>query len=275
MKKFLVLGSSGQIGNFLVSFLRKRGHEVIEFDLVNSQSQDLRIKDNVLLEQYMNEVDFVFFLAFDVGGSRYLSKYQNTFEFLHNNVQIMENTFDCLRKCGVPFIFASSQMSNMEHSSYGLCKAIGEQYTKCLGGLPVKFWNVYGPENDFDKSHVITDFIISAKSGSINMISDGTEYRQFLYVEDCCECLLILSDLYDTLARNQEYHISSFKWNSVFEIASIVSDIFGGVDVVASDKKDLVQNDKRNEPNPYILNYWKPKNSIEEGIRGMCNYYDN
>ena len=42
--------------------------------------------------------DFIFFLAFDVGGSRYLKKYQNTFDFISNNMRIMENTFSILKK---------------------------------------------------------------------------------------------------------------------------------------------------------------------------------
>ena len=58
-----------------------------------------------------------------------------------------------------PFVFASSQMSNMSYSPYGVMKRVGELYTKSLNGLIVKFWNVYGIEKDMEKAHVITDFI--------------------------------------------------------------------------------------------------------------------
>ena len=51
-------------------------------------------------------------------------------------------------------------MSNMSYSPYGLLKNIGEKYTEILGGLVVKFLNVYGIEKDLKKSHVITDFIL-------------------------------------------------------------------------------------------------------------------
>jgi len=45
-------------------------------------------------------------------------------------------------------------MSNMSYSPYGVLKRVGELYTQTLNGLTVKFWNVYGVENDREKSHV-------------------------------------------------------------------------------------------------------------------------
>ena len=41
--------------------------------------------------------DFVFFLAFDVGGSRYLKKYQHTYRFLHNNTKMMQTSLNNLK----------------------------------------------------------------------------------------------------------------------------------------------------------------------------------
>ena len=103
------------------------------------------------MRQAIKRADFVHFLAFDVGGSTYLAKYQNTFDFIHNNMKLMTNTFELLREYNKPFIFASSQMSNMSFSIYGL-KAMGERYARVLGGLTVKFWNVYGIEHDPEKT---------------------------------------------------------------------------------------------------------------------------
>ena len=110
-------------------------------------------------ESCIKQADFVFFLAFDVGGSRYLKKYQNTFDFINNNTRLMANVFGLLEKYNKRFVFASSQMSNMSYSPYGVMKRVGELYTTSLKGLTVKFWNVYGIEKDMDKAHVITDFI--------------------------------------------------------------------------------------------------------------------
>lgn len=266
--KYLVLGSSGQIGLELCKFLRKEGHEVVEFDIVVDEAQDLRIPN--VLDEMVKDVDFVMFLAFDVGGSRYLKKYQHTYEFINNNVRLTLFTFETLKKYNKPFIFASSQMANMSYSPYGVCKSIGEVYAKALNGLTVKFWNVYGPEHDMEKSHVITDFIIKARQGKIEMMTDGTEERQFLHAEDCSRCLLALSEKYNEIDRDSNLHITNFEWNTILEIAEIIKE-FIPCEIVPSEEIDSVQMNKRNEPDPYILNFWKPKISIKEGIEKIIN----
>ena len=266
--KYLVLGSSGQIGNQLVEFLKNREKQVETFDIVESDLEDLRIHDNELLKEKIKNCNFVFFLAFDVGGSRYLAKYQHTFDFLQNNIKLMSNTFQCLKNYNKPFIFASSQMSNMSYSPYGVAKAVGERFTDSLGGLTVKFWNVYGPEKDLEKSHVITDFILKAKNtGVIDMMTDGQEVRQFLHADDCSRCLLALSEKYEDLDKSREYHVTNFKWNSIIEIAEIIASNFENVKIIPAETKDLVQKDKRNEADEYILNFWKPEIDIEKGIK--------
>lgn len=264
--KYLILGSSGQIGASLTQYLRAKGHEVFEFDIVNSEDQDLRFQNNQLYD-YMNDCDFVFFLAFDVGGSRYLEKYQHTYNFVSNNIKLMDRTFDLLRLSKTPFIFASSQMSNMAHSPYGSCKAIGEVYTRILNGLIVKFWNVYGIESDLEKSHVITDFILKAKNNKkIDMLTDGEESREFLYVEDACECLEILSKQYDKIPRRDNLHITNGNPIKIIEIAQTIQN-FIPCTITVADKKDTVQMDKKNKPSAYIFNYWQPKTTIREGIK--------
>jgi hypothetical protein len=36
--------------------------------------------------------------------------------------------------------------------------------------------------------------------------------------------------------------------------------------VIPSRDKDTVQLDKKNEPDPYILNFWEPRTNLKEGI---------
>ena len=158
-RRILILGSGGQIGAYLTDYLNDKGYEVLEFDIVNGRHHDMTEIPNPELHRVIMTSDFVFFLAFDVGGSHYLKKYQHTFEFINNNSRLMTNVFGLLGKYNKPFVFASSQMSNMSYSPYGVLKRVGELHTKALHGLIVKFWNVYGIENDMEKAHVITDFI--------------------------------------------------------------------------------------------------------------------
>ena len=150
--KVTILGSGGQIGSYLTEYLRKKDYEVLEFDIANAVYQDMTHIPNTYLRSAIMNTDFVFFLAFDVGGSHYLKKYQHTFKFIDNNTRIMANAFGYLEQYEVPFVFASSQMSNMSYSPYGVMKRVGELYTKSLNGLIVKFWNVYGIEKDMEKA---------------------------------------------------------------------------------------------------------------------------
>ena len=124
-KKILILGSNGQIGGHLVDFFKeKKKYEILKFDISYGNSFDLRNFNNKKLEKNIKKSDFVFFLAFDVGGSRYLKKYQRTYDFLINNLLIMSNVFRLLKKYNKKFVFASSQMSNMDFSPYGTSKKI-------------------------------------------------------------------------------------------------------------------------------------------------------
>ncbi len=162
-------------------------------------------------------------------------------------------------------------MANMSYSPYGVCKTLGEIYTKSLNGLIVKFWNVYGPENDLEKSHVVTDFILKAKNGIIDMMTDGTEERQFLHAEDCSEALYILSQKYNEIDRDKNLHITNFEWNTIMDVAKIIHDEIP-CKIVPSKEKDTVQQNKKNEPDPYILNFWKPRISLKEGINKIINH---
>jgi len=76
--KVAILGSAGQIGAYLEEYLDKKGHDVIGVDIVDGLHNDLRVTPNTYVEGVIKNADFVFFLSFDVGGSRYLKKYQQS-----------------------------------------------------------------------------------------------------------------------------------------------------------------------------------------------------
>ncbi len=275
--KITILGSKGQIGSYLTEYLKNKNYEVYEFDIVNGPEEDMTTIPNSLLEERISNSDFVFFLAFDVGGSRYLKKYQHTFKFINNNSRLMVNAFGLLKKYNKRFIFASSQMSNMSYSPYGVLKNIGEIYTKSLNGLIVKFWNVYGIEKDYEKSHVITDFIKKGfDDGVIDMLTDGQEEREFLYAEDCCEALETVMLKYNEFTSEDTIHITSFHSTKIIDVANMIMGQFNligkyNVKLKPSDKKDSVQLDKRNKPDLFITKWWIPKTTIEQGISKVFN----
>ena len=274
--KIAILGSRGQIGSYLTEYLCEKKYDVTEFDITRNNGEDMTQIPNHNLDCVIKNSDFVFFLAFDVGGSRYLKKYQHTFDFLNNNARMMVNVFDLLKKYNKRFIFASSQMSNMGYSPYGACKKLGELYTTSLKGLTVKFWNVYGIEKDMEKAHVITDFIRRGfECGDFDMLTDGTEERQFLYAEDCCEALETVMTNYTDFKPEDPLHITSFRTSSIKEVAHIIMGQFNMIDrpvrISPGLAKDSVQMDKRNEADTYITGWWLPKTNLQDGIAKVFN----
>ncbi len=275
-KKVLILGSEGQIGNALKQYLSKK-NDVLEYDILNTPLEDLRIK-NQRIERMVKKSNFIFFLAFDVGGSRYLTRNQKKYNFIENNSLIMLNVFSLIKKYKKKFIFASSQMSNLTHSNYGVLKKVGEGFTESLGGIVVKFWNVYGIEKERKKSHVITDFIIKAKKNrKIDMLTNGFEKRDFLYSKDCCAGLELIMDNYTTFKKEKEIHLTTTKYTSIFEIAKIIKNNFKKkgikIQISKSKNKDNLQFDQQNKASKFFLKHWKPKYSLKDGISEIIEFY--
>ena len=265
------MGSEGQIGSSLFAHLERQDHEVMRHDVaLRGDLHDLRIPEfsGPTLVRMMEWADFVFFLSFDVGGSTYLAQHQHTTQYLSNNVKIMETFASCMDLCEnkPDFMFASSQMSNMLHSPYGVLKRLGEFYTTAMNGINVRFWNVYGNEVDPEKFHVVTDFINAARAGGpIKMRTDGREVRQMLHADDAAVALEAIMLRATELDRSKYFDVTSFDWVKIREIGDIIAWMYG-VKCVAGDHSDDVQLDARNEPSEEILKFWEPTIPLEAGI---------
>lgn len=271
--KHLILGSSGQVGKALCKYIKEQNEEIIELDIKNSIDEDLRESENLILCDSLEKCDFVYFLAFDVGGAKYLEKYQDSYKFINNNMKIMVNTFEQLKDSGKPFMFASSP--NYPTEAYGMLKKLGEKMTLDLSGIVTRFWNVYDKEEEELKAHVITDFIEMAKRDKIiKMRTTGVESRQFLHGEDASACLYEISQKYFNIRQNpynSVIDITSFKWVTIKETADIISKQFGMIPVIPCTKIGEEQKRDNNEPSKLVLDFWTPRTSLEEGIKKLIN----
>lgn len=271
--KILILGSSGTIGLSLVKFLKSKNLDVIEYDIKDNILNDLRIEN--VLENVLQDIDYVFFLAFDVGGSKY--NIDNK-EYIDNNLRIIYNTFNSLEKYKIPFLYTSSQMSNMIDSSYGVLKKLSEFYVNLLNGVNIRLWNIYGIEEINDKSHVIPDLISKALTNNIiDINSSGLEERQFIYSEDCAEGFYNIM-MNHNIFKNKTIDFSNFQWINILNIAEIIKTILlnkYNIDVKITTNLNGKNNHSIiNNPESSILeNYWKPKITIEKGIEILIDYY--
>jgi nucleoside-diphosphate-sugar epimerase len=253
----LVIGSEGFIGKPLSRYLEALGERVVRFDLKRSPTEDARSADLDL-----REVDRVYFLAWDVGGAKYLYRRDVQFKQLDWNLKLLLNVMPQLHKRRVPFLFVSSQLAEEYDTVYGVTKRLGEVWTHLLEGIRVRLWNVYGaPEEQGERSHVVSDFVYQAlRSGKIKMLSDGKELRQFIHIDDVCSALHhAFSGPFTGV-----YDITSFEWVTVGEVASIISQLTGCC-IIPGNKSGTTPI----TPIRGKLPGWHVKTSLRDGLKKM------
>ena len=102
----LIIGSDGFVGRSLCAFLENKSQAVVRFDLKRSPKEDARAA-----RINLDEIDRVLFLAWEVGGAKYLYREDFQFAQLDSNLRLMLNIFPQLREAKKPFLFVSSQLA--------------------------------------------------------------------------------------------------------------------------------------------------------------------
>jgi nucleoside-diphosphate-sugar epimerase len=257
----LVIGSHGFVGSALCDYLRRKGEEVVGFDLKQHKSQDARTASIPF-----HEFDRVYFLAWEVGGAKYLYRENTQLHQLNWNIELMRNIMPQLHKSKVPFVFVSSQLAEETDTIYGATKKVGELWTNQIGGACVRLWNVYGAiEENTEKSHVIGDFVDQAiKKGKVEMLTTGEETRQFVHIEDICEGLY---HVLDKKLHGKVYDLSSFEWSSVREVADLIG-LHTGAKIVPGKHKGSARSIAVVKGRPPG---WHPKINLFDGIKKMTD----
>jgi nucleoside-diphosphate-sugar epimerase len=260
----LVLGSSGLVGRSLCKYLGKIGETVIEYDIKRDKNEDLR---KAKLD--LDGVDRVYFLAWDVGGAKYLYR-ENTQEHqLKWNLDILRNTMPQLKVSGIPFLFISTQLHNA-YTAYGIGKTLGEYWTRLYSnGRVIRLWNIYGGvEEPGERSHVIADIIQDAlDKNEINLLTDGSEKRYFIFEKDACRGFISAIGSPQTKSI---YDIAGPKPVSIMEAALIISHLTNSRIYIKDNKHSFEQFDI-----PTYLPGFFPEVKIEEGIKIMLDRYKN
>jgi nucleoside-diphosphate-sugar epimerase len=260
MLKNLVIGSDGFIGKPFCKYLESQGEAVVRFDIKRNKKEDGRT-----FNFDFKDIDRVYFLAWDVGGSKYLFDSKIQMSQLKWNLELMTNVFNHLEKSKKKFLFVSSQFADDCSNVYGVTKRLGEVWTKELGGVCVRVWNAYGVMEEKDiKSHVISDFIYKAlEDKKIEMMTSGEEWRQFTHVKDLSRAFHMA--LNGENIRRTVYDASSYEWIRVLDVARIISEI--------TDAKLLPGKTKGNDPLPAQnmgrVPGWLPTIEFREGLERM------
>ena len=170
--KVLVLGAGGLVGRHLTTELSRHGHVVTKVS--NRLDIDLRFQTPPA-----DTYDFAFFLACEVGGSKFLTKEFSQAKIWHYNSMIYDVVFPFLRSNNIPFLFSSSMLSG-QPSAYGQIKLRGESLTATSNGKIVRFFDVFGTEFISSKSHSVSDWAHACARGTATLsLTDGKRGASF------------------------------------------------------------------------------------------------
>src|SRR3989338_1414667 len=226
-QKILVTGGAGFLGSFVVKKLLARGVSPKNITIPRSKKMDLRQWPNCL--KAVKNQDLVIHLAGNVGGIGYNRNNSGTlfYQNLMMGIQLMEAARQasvkkfvaigtvCAYPKFTPIPFKESDLwigyPEETNAPYGLAKKIllvqAQAYRQQYGFnavylLPV---NLYGPGDNFDeaRSHVIPALIrkfCEAKKNNqkkVEIWGTGGASREFLYVEDAAEAIVLAAEKYD------------------------------------------------------------------------------
>jgi GDP-L-fucose synthase len=253
-KRVLVTGGAGFLGRYVVDMIRERGAAQIvvprsaEYDLVQMEAVE-RIYDDA-------KPDLVIHLAARVGGIG--ANLDNPGKFFYDNLMMGVQLLEVGRQRGVkkfvslgticaypkftPVPFKEDTLwdgyPEETNAPYGLAKKMllvqGQAYRQQYGFnsiylLPV---NLYGPGDNFDlhTSHVIPALIRkcveAVRRGEDQIVcwGDGTPTREFLFVKDCAEAIVLATERYD---GPDPVNVGAGEEVSIKRLAEIVAEIVG------------------------------------------------
>lgn len=226
-KRVVVTGGAGFLGSFVVDQLRAKGCQQI----VVPRSRDYDLVQMEAVKQLYGDAkpDVVIHLAARVGGIG--ANQANPGRFFYDNLMMGTQLIEMGRQRGLkkfvatgticaypkfaPIPFKEDDIWNgypeETNAPYGLAKkmmlAQSQAYRQQYGFNSIVLFpvNLYGPRDNFDleTSHVIPALIrkcVAAKEEGravITLWGDGSPTREFLYVEDAAEGILLAAEHYD------------------------------------------------------------------------------
>jgi len=301
-QRVVVTGGAGFLGSFLVEKLSKRGAEDIfiptieEFDLVQHEVVSRLLQ--------ITHPDIIIHLAAHVGGIGANNAYPA--EFFYDNlmmgVQLMHEAWKIGVKkfvaigtvCAYPkFTPVPFKEDNLwdgypeeTNAPYGLAKkmllvqaqAYRQQYGfNAIHLMPV---NLYGPRDNFkqESSHVIPSLIkkcVEAKEHGESEIvcwGDGSPTREFIYVEDAAEGILLATERYD---GGEPVNLGSGQEISIKQLAETVASLTGFEGNLTWDKSKPNGQPRRALDTTRAERFFgfKARTSFEEGLQKTIDWY--
>lgn len=216
---FLITGSSGFIGQNLISALRKDGHKTIGIDLnkPNYIFPDKFIKQSFCDLDYLKllkKIDVIIHLAANGGVPKSVKDPIGTLNTnLIGFVNLLENLKTLKKVPSIKVIYASSggtvvgdsekliteDSRPRPKSPFGISKYCSEMFSNfyeknySLDLIGLRFTNVYGPMMDQKPNFISKLMLCSLNNEQLNIYGDGNQSRDFIYVEDVVQSIMLAS----------------------------------------------------------------------------------
>lgn len=298
MTKILATGCAGFVGSHLIESLLRKGYIVIGIDCftdyyprqikeanISSALENKNfelIRENISNMKNFPKVDYVFHLAAQPGVR---ASWGKNFEiYLRNNVLATQKLFEFYKNFKIKkFVYASSssvygdvELPMRENSllkpisPYGVTKLAGENlcylYYKNyeVPIVSLRYFTVYGPRQRPDMAiYRFTKALL--KGEEITVYGDGTQTRDFTYVEDVVEATIMAAE---SNLVGEVLNIGGGSRTSVNELIGIMEGTIERRTKVkySETQKGDVRHTWADISKAERLLGWKPKTSLEQGL---------
>jgi len=290
-----VAGHRGLVGSAVVRTLRQKGFSNV---LLKTRAE-LDLLDHSAVETFFkaNKVEYVILAAAKVGGILFNSKFQA--DFLYENLVISANVIHSAAEHGVEkLLYLGSSCIYPKHApqpisedslltgpleptneGYALAKIAGlklcekyqQQYGKhFISAMPT---NLYGEGDNFhpEHSHVIPGMMRRFHQSKIEgrdkvvIWGSGKPLREFLYVDDLAEALLLLMEKYEA---PQTINVGTGEDCSIFQLATLMKEVVGFAGSIELDtsKPDGTMRKVLNVNRMKALG-WAPRFTLLDGLK--------
>jgi GDP-L-fucose synthase len=247
--KILVTGGGGFLGSHVVERLRSEGEDPF---VARRRDYDLTLREDAERLFADARPELVVHLAAEVGGIG--ANRANPGRYWYANLMMGAHVLEQSRVAGVeklvvagtvcaypkftPVPFSEDDLWNgypeETNAPYGVAKKavlVGGQAYRQQYGLNTVYLlpaNLYGPRDNFHptNAHVIPDLIRKMVDSPDEVVlwGDGSPTREFLYVDDCVEGILLAARKYD---GQEPVNLGTGEEISIRELAETVADVTG------------------------------------------------
>ena len=308
-KNILVTGATGLVGSHLVeTLLEIKGANIVclvreknptsyfyaqKFDeKVTSAYGDLADKERIFNIVTKYEIDYIFHIGAEaIVPTAFINPYETFTSNIMGTVHVLEAARLSPRVKGVVVASSDKAYGKNCHNAtednalagdhpYDVSKSctdlIALSYFKTYG-VPVtvsRFGNIYGP-GDLNMNRIIPGIMKSViDSTNLELRSDGTFLRDYVYVKDVVDGYVTLAEKID-IAKGEAFNFSSGHNFSVLDLVSKVGSI------VEKDVPYSILNTQKNEIPAQSLNFdkaqrmleWKPVSSFDASIQETFAWY--